>query len=680
VNKNNQKQKIAVIGNPNSGKSSLFNLLTGLNQKTGNYPGVTVDLKTGTFHHQSNIAQLIDLPGIYSLVGKSIDEKVSVDVLLEKTNPYHPDKIIMVADATMLKRSLFLTTQLIDLKIPIVLAVNMIDLLDNPESIDFKALERILGIPVVAISANKNTGIKNLEEVIFSDIKIGNFGFFDSRFLHESGCDSYESFLMEATHQNFNSGITSNAVLTDAVKDDSINRYNHINQILKEINLNQAHTKSYLFTKKLDKIFTHTYFGTLIFLFILFIVFQAVFTLAEWPMNLIEDSFSFINQYFKNILPAGLVSDLITDGLITGIGSVMVFVPQIAFLFAFLLLMEDTGYMARAVFLLDRLLRRFGLNGRSVIPLISGAACAIPAIMSTRTISNWKERMITILVTPLITCSARLPVFTLIIAAVIPDTKYFFVSLQGLMLLGFYLLGFVAALATAWFLKIVMSSRERSFFVMEMPIYRWPSFRPYAINLFEKIKVFVIEAGKIIVLVSIIIFVLSSFGPKNRFAEIEEKAQIKIENGIISEADAALYIANEKLKNSYAGIIGKSIEPIIEPLGFDWKMGIALITSFAAREVYVSTMATLYSVAGAEENPTQLVAQMRAEVNEKTGKPLYNIASGIALMLFYAFALQCMSTVAVVYRETKSYKWPAIQFGYMMVLAYISAFIAYQIF
>jgi ferrous iron transport protein B len=399
-------------------------------------------------------------------------------------------------------------------------------------------------------------------------------------------------------------------------------------------------------------------------------MFQAVFQWSSYPMDLIDLFFTNASIWVSNTLPPGVFNDLIVNGILAGIGGIVIFVPQIAFLFAFIAFLEDTGYMARVSFLTDRLLKVVGLNGRSIIPLLSGAACAVPAIMSARTISSWKERIITIMVTPLMSCSARLPVYTLIISMIIPEEMYFGVfNLQGLVLMSFYLLGFVAAILIAFILKFIIKTNEKSFFIMEMPSYKIPDWKTVIYTIIEKVKIFLFDAGKIIIAISVVLWLLSSYGPSENFKEIENKYQ-----GI--EGSSGL-IASEKLEFSYAGIIGKTIEPVIKPLGFDWKIGISLITSFAAREVFVGTMSTIYSVG--DDDIISIRDRLKNEKNKETGEAFFTPAVGISLMLFYAFAMQCMSTIAIVYRETNSIKWPLIQFLYLTILAYLSSFFAFQL-
>lgn len=687
-------KKIALVGNPNSGKSTLFNLLTGLNQKVGNFPGVTVEKKTGKCIIENEEFEIIDLPGTYSLHPKSIDEEVTLSVICDPANKYYPDLTIIVADASNLKRNLLLCSQIIDLHRPCILALNMMDLVrENKIEIDIDLLSSKLGIEVISINARDNEGIKELKNSILTSKKTSQKSFFDVETLNinylaelKSLIKVENSYLAHLIALHFTSipSISKNTEISERITNlikrekfdssrlqaqETIKRYKIINDIIQDCVKDERKIKADKLTQKLDAILTHKVWGFVSFLALLFLIFQFIFSFSSYPMQWIEDGFAWLSDFVKTNIPEGPINDLITEGIISGLGGIFVFIPQIAFLFAFIAILEDTGYMARVSFILDRIMRRFGLNGRSVIPLISGAACAVPSVMSTRTISNWKERIITILVIPLISCSARLPVYTLLIALVIPQKNLWgLISYQGLVLFGLYLIGFTAALLSAYIFKMILKSKERSYFIMEMPIYRAPRWGTVALTMLEKVKVFLFDVGKVIISISIILWVLSSYAPDDSFEKIEKKyaEQENVEN----------IIAAEKLEASYAGIFGKAIEPAIKPLGFDWKIGIALITSFAAREVFVGTMATIYSVGTEDESSLREKMQQDKLQN---GKKIYSLATGVSLLLFYVFALQCMSTIAVVYRETGHWKWPLIQFMYMSTLAYFSSLIAYQL-
>ena len=695
------KITVALVGNPNSGKTTLFNALTGLNQKVGNFPGITVDKKVGA----CQISQLasknkidtefIDLPGTYSLYPKSMDESISFQVLCDPKNEHHPDVNIIIVDASNLKRSLCLATQVIDLKTPCILALNMMDLIDNDGvKIYLKLLEEKLGVAVVPINARKKIGIGNLKQAILNVKERENKNsFVDIKNLCPNLIEDIQKLLNKASDYNAFQIACNYKTITDFSKQDkgkldsiisehkfiakrlqateTVRRYKAIDQLLEECIEYPENSKNNSLTQKLDNILTHPIYGFAIFLGVLFLIFQAVFSWSEYPMEIIDNSISQLSQFVANSLPEGALNSLIVDGIIAGLGGIVIFVPQIAFLFAFIAILEDTGYMSRVSFITDKLLRGFGLSGRSIIPLLSGAACAIPAVMSARTIPNWKERIITIMVVPLMSCAARLPVYTLLISMMIPaEQKWFIFNLQGLTMMGFYLIGFISAILIAWLMKYIIKSEERSYFVMEMPTYKTPDWRTVFFTIIEKVKVFLIDAGKIIIAISIVLWALSSYGPASKYDEIERKYQ--------NTENAEVIIASEKLESSYAGIIGKSIEPVIAPLGFDWRIGISLITSFAAREVFVGTMSTIYSV-GDADNTKSIREKLMSHKNPDTGEAFFTPAVALSLMLFYAFAMQCMSTLAIVFRETNGWKWPVIQFVYMSALAYLASFIAYQL-
>ena len=683
--------KIALAGNPNSGKSTLFNSLTGLNQQVGNYPGITVDKKTGTCNLSSEIkAEIIDLPGTYSLYPKSLDEKVSQDILCDITNLDYPEVTVIIADSSNLRKSLLLLTQIIDLKMKVVLALNMLDVSrDLGIVIDKDVLSEELGIPVVSINARKHEGLQNLKDTIL-DVSTPKKTIFSVSTLFPvliaegnkiRGKENDYATFLSLCKQKLNNNSAVRIKLEVISKDEGFNptrslatetvrRYKEIDKILaKCIGENTALIKRN-FTKRIDDLLLHPVLGYLFFLLVLFFVFQAIFSWSQLPMDWIDNAFSFFRNWVATNMPQGMLNDLIVNGILAGLGGIMIFVPQIAFLFAFIAFLEDTGYMARVSFITDKILRGFGLNGRSIIPLLSGAACAVPAIMSARTISSSKERLITIFVVPLMSCSARLPVYTLIISMMIPETaSWGMFNVQGLVMMAFYLLGFIAALLTAFVLKFIINQKEKGYYVMEMPSYKIPDYKTVIYTIIEKVKVFLFDAGKIIIAISIVLWVLSSYAPSGAFDRIEQE-YANVEN-------AEVVIPSKKLEVSYAGMIGKSIEPAIKPLGFDWRIGISLITSFAAREVFVGTMSTIYSVGGTDNY--SIKQKLKSAKNLETGEVFFTTAVGISLMLFYAFSMQCMSTIAVVYRETKGWKWPLIQLLYMSVLAYMSSFIAYSI-
>jgi ferrous iron transport protein B len=697
--------RVALVGNPNTGKSTLFNALTGLNQKIGNFPGVTVDKKVGYSQlPDGRRAEIIDLPGTYSLYPKSRDESIVFSVLAEKGMELTPDLVVIILDATNLKRNLLLYTQVADLKIPVVIALNMTDLAKKAGiEINVNLLVQKLGVPIIPVCARKMQGINELKtgisfankfalqqdsidvksiapqliESISSEVKTDNPYFAlqlahqheTLKFLTPAQSDRIESLEKEHSFHSQKAQAT-----------ETIARYNYINDVLYDAvkTPQTAHDES--ISNKIDKVLTHKIFGFIIFIAILLFMFQSIFAWSEYPMSLIEDGFVWAEGILRNILPAGPLANLLIDGIVAGLSGVLVFIPQIAILFAFISILEDTGYMSRVTFMMDKIMRKVGLNGKSVVPLIGGFACAVPSIMSTRTIENWKDRMITIMVTPLVACSARLPVYTLLIALVVPSRNIWWIfNLQGLALTGMYVLSLVSAVIVAYVMKFILKARERGYFIMELPVYRMPRWNNVLFSMYERAKTFVLEAGKVIIAVSVILWVLSSYGPGNRFERIEQKYQQPQYIKTVKPDDLNRIIASEKLENSYAGVLGHTIEPVIKPLGFDWKIGIALITSFAAREVFVGTMATIYSVEGDADRIESVQDKMRNAKNPQTGKPVFTLAVAFSLMMFYAFAMQCASTVAVVYRETKNWRWPAAQFAYMTVLAYTAAFIVYNL-
>ncbi|NCT09947.1 MAG: ferrous iron transport protein B [Flavobacteriia bacterium] len=699
----NKPIKVALIGNPNTGKTLLFNQLTGLNQKVGNYPGVTVDKKEGISKlSATQSAIIIDLPGTYSINPTSIDETIVLKTLLKKDIKESPDVILVVADVENLKRNLLLFSQIKDLEIPTVLAINMADQMGKKGiSIDLSALKKELNTEVILISAKKNQGIKEVKEAIIRchvaakasplcgiNHKIDPDYFAKLKEISPSH-SLYELWLM-ITQNNFPETVTSaekQALLAFKKDISKLKKYQHKETIYRYQEINKILKKTYIVDKskasdirsKLDKIFTHKVFGYVFFFLILMVIFQSIFDWASLPMDLIDGFFAQLAQVTKSLLPAGVFTDLLTDGIIPGVGGVIIFIPQIAILFLFVAILEETGYMSRVVFLMDKIMRRFGMNGKSIIPLISGTACAIPAIMATRTISNWKERLITILVVPFTTCSARLPVYAILIALIIPDTKILgLLNLQGLVLLSLYGLGFGMAILAAFILHKTLDINSKSFFLIEMPNYKLPSLKNVFFEVFEKTKAFVFGAGKIILALSIVLWFLASNGSSDykNASEIVSKKEV---NRDISPEEMSKKVASFELENSYIGMLGKTIEPVIKPLGFDWKIGIALVTSFAAREVFVGTLATIYSVEANDENTTTIKQKMASEVNPDTGEKIFTFPVGMSLLIFYAFAMQCMATLAIVKKETKTWKWPLIQLIGMGVLAYVSSLITFKI-
>jgi ferrous iron transport protein B len=691
-----KRLNVALIGNPNTGKSSVFNDLTGLNQKVGNYPGITVEKKEGICKLERGVkAHILDLPGTYSLNASSLDESVVIELLLNKNDKDYPDVAVVISDVENLKRNLLLFTQIKDLKIPVILVINMSDVMKRKGiTIDISNLEKSLETKVVLYSSRKKKGLFELKKIIseykklpinslinITDIDKDYFEGLEKTFPNQL---VYKLWLVITQDVNFGN------LDRDKVKDSSnfqtkpisylkrlqqketIKRYQFINNVLKQSYILDPKLATG-FGSKLDRILIHKFWGYAIFFLILLAIFQAIFDWSSYPMDAIDSAFSQLSSFSKTQLPPGTFTSLLSEGIIPGIGGIVIFIPQIAFLFMFISVLEESGYMSRVVFLMDRVMRRYGLSGKSIVPLISGTACAIPAIMATRNIENWKERLITILVTPFTTCSARLPVYLILISLVIPNERFLGINAQGLTLMGLYLLGFLAAIFSAYILNKILKIKSKTFFVIEMPNYKLPLFRNVLFTVIEKTKSFVFEAGKIILSISILLWVLASNGIGEKFNNAETTINhADYEN----PSDYNNKLSAYKLEHSILGNIGKSIEPIISPLGYDWKIGIAIVTSFAAREVFVGTLATIYSVESDKEETIR--ERMSNEVRED-GTPLFGLASGVSLMIFYAFAMQCMSTLAVVKKETNSWRWPAAQLIIMTVIAYLAALIVYQL-
>lgn len=646
--------KIALFGNPNTGKSSLFNRLTGLRQHVGNFPGVTVDKHSGRLIFDNQSVEIIDFPGTYSLYPRSKDEEIVYHLISNVTDKNFPDKIVVVVDSSNLERNLLLFSQLYDLNTPICMLLNMSDIaLKNGIEIDVEKLnEAFPRATIIRTNARIGTGITELKQWMIAESSLDTNQFSTNHIIPLSD--------------------------TNRLIEDTNKRLERIAEIVSRVQTKKQ-TRSKL-TRKLDSIVIHPIAGYLIFLVLMLLIFQTVFTLASYPMDWIDFATNASALWLEQQLPDGAFTSLLVNGIIPGIGGVIIFIPQIGLLFLLLALLEETGYMARIVFLTDKLMRPFGLNGKSVVPLLSSAACAIPGIMATRTISSRQERLTTILVAPLISCSARLPVYTLLISLVIPNQKVGGIfNLQGLVLFGLYLLGIASALLVAWVIKQFFKQKELSIFLLEMPDYKIPRWGNVGIQVVEKVKIFVVDAGKIILAISIILWALASYGPGNKMEEMAVKVE---KPRYAAEEEMTNYdsqIASIKLENSYMGHLGKFIEPIIKPLGYDWKMGISLLTSFAAREVFVGSLATIYSVHDVEDDPTPLLDKLRAQKNAD-GQPTYTLASGMSLLIFYVFAMHCMATLAVVKRETKSWKWPLLQLGYMGLLAYFGAWITFNLF
>jgi len=678
-----------------------------MNQSVGNFPGVTVDKKIGSTRLSPDMtAEIIDLPGTYSLYPRRVDEWVSYKVLLDLDKDLKADVVVVVADASNLKRNLLFCTQIIDLKIPVVVALTMLDIAKRKGiKINIAELERELGVPVVAVNPRKNRGMvllkKAIEQTAQHLYQSPVRDFIDSRELASASVDdihqliphlsnyraihyliNHESFDLDDKLQekieNIEQKNQFNHTKTQA--EEILQRYGKIKHIMQQAVSEPDQVQKTLFTERLDNILLHRKWGYVILLAVLFLLFQSVFWLAQYPMDWIDLGFAKLSQSLAISLPDNRWSDLLINGVIAGLSGILMFVPQIMILFGLITLLEDTGYMARISFLSDRLMRAVGLNGKSVMPMISGFACAVPAIMSARNIENRKERLLTILITPLMSCSARLPVYVILIGLVIPQTYLFgFLGLQGLVMMGLYLLGLLMALVVSYIAKWFIRIKEKSFFILELPTYRSPRWANILTTMIHKARIFVTDAGKVIMVISLILWGLSSFGPGNTMQRVTERyEQYKSAPGA-NKAELNQQLQTAKLESSYAGRLGKAIEPAIAPLGFDWKIGIALITSFAAREVFVGTMATLYSVGENEEGSLLLKEKMKAS-KRPDGTPVFNLATGLSLMIFYVFAMQCMSTLAIVRRETRTWKWPLIQLIYMTGLAYVMSLLVYQLF
>jgi ferrous iron transport protein B len=694
---------IALVGNPNCGKSSLFNALTGLHQKVGNFPGVTVDKKTGSLALGKYASTLIDLPGTYSFYPKREDEWVAYKVLMGVDEEIKTDVILLIADASNLKRNLLFCTQIIDLKIPVVLALTMNDLASKKGiKIDVEGLQADLGIPVVAIDARKNKGLLELKKALIGIIETkrsrNQESFINNKKLAPAAIDAFKQLYpthsdyaalhylmhheafpldseMQATIEQIEIDHDFNHTKTQA--QEILQRYQRIQEIMKHRVVEPDPGAKKKRTDKLDNIFLHRVGGYLILFTVLFFLFQSVFWMAKFPMEGIEWIFTNITTYLNQTLPNEWWQDLLVNGIVAGMGGIVVFVPQIMILFGIITLLEDTGYMARISFLSDKLMRKVGLNGKSVMPMISGFACAVPAIMSARNIENRKERLLTIMVTPFMSCSARLPVYTILISLVIPEKTYLgFFGLQGLVMMLLYVLGMVMAMLASLVLKWFIKIKEKSYFILELPVYRAPRWGNVVLTMLQKAKIFVVDAGKVIMLISLLLWFLSTYGPAEKMQVLKTQYAAAVKQNPTQAAVLEKKYNTDKLANSYAGILGKQIEPVIKPLGYDWKIGIALITSFAAREVFVGTMATLYSVE--EDDNSSLREKMRASV-WPDGTPVYSLAAALSLMVFYVLAMQCMSTLVIVKRETGTWKWPTIQFFMMTGLAYVMSWVVYVV-
>lgn len=687
-------QKVALVGNPNSGKSSLFNQLTGLNQKTGNYPGVTVEQMSGEVHLDAKSKiKLIDLPGAYSIHPTSYEERVVTQVLTDRSHPDHPELVIYVLDVQEIEKQSLLLSQISSLQIPLILVLNKSDLRDqSPFEYDKDQIAKKLEIPVIEVSRINRRQVAQLKaqiEMALNDKKIPNKLFDDHHFFDQFAVElsalnledeSYISYLRKVhapIYQNTGKSYAFDTFVPLQVE-ETLSRFEQLQSsgIFKKKSARNGNT----WHDKIDPLLTHPILGPFIFLLLMIGVFQVIYHWAAYPMEWIEWAFNESSEVLAPFLGSGWFSSLVLEGIIPGIAGVMVFIPQIALLFFMIAILEETGYMARIAYLLDHLMRRFGMSGRSMVALISGGACAIPAIMSTRTINSPKERLITILVTPFIGCSARLPIYIVLISFAVPSVLYFgFLDSRVVLFIMLYLLGIIAALGTGYVLKRLFHNEAlESHFIIELPEYKLPHLKSVGITMWVKTKSFITEAGKIIFFISIILWFLAKFGPPGEIdaaiANISQQEQfMDMTSEEIHKAEASA-----ALRASFIGRMGTWIEPVIRPLGFDWKIGIGLISSFAAREVFVGTMSTIYSLDGEEEEESLLKEKMKNEVHRDSGKPVYTYAASLSLLVFYVFAMQCMSTLAVVKRETGSWRYPILQFVFMTALAYICSFIVYQ--
>lgn len=690
--------KVALVGNPNVGKTSIFNALTGLNQHVGNYPGITVERKTGNFSVSQNInAHIIDVPGTYSIQPTSKDEEIALRILFDKKHKDYPDVVVVVVDIDNIKRNLLLFSQIKDLEIPTILAINMADQMQRKGiEIDIPRLEQLLGTKIALVSARKNQGIDELKQLIleykeqevqaFFDLKQVDETYFSQLQKANSTQNLFISWMLQTENPSaldldyvLNKQETYPSIdLKKMQHRETVKRYQKIGEILNETYVKNK-SKATGFEHKLDQLLIHPILGYLIFFVVIFVIFQSVFEWSSIPMDFIDEEFSKLSNFLKNQLTPGMLTDLVTEGIIPGISGVLIFIPQIAILFFFISILEETGYMSRVVFLMDRIMRPFGLSGKSVVPLMSGTACAIPAIMSARNIESYKERLITILITPFTTCSARIPIYIVIISLVIPDHKIAgLFSLQAMVMTVMYMLGFFMALLAAYILKQVIKNERKSHFIIEMPTYKMPLWKNVGYTVVEKTKAFVFGAGKIILMLSVILWFLGSHGPAKTFGKAEEIIAEKHQFENLSEAELEDKIAAYQLETSYIGMIGNTIQPVFQPLGYDWKISIAVLTSFAAREVFVGNLATLYNIGSKGEETETVVSKMRNEKN-LDGTPVFNLAVGVSLLLFYAFAMQCISTFAIARKETNSWKWTISQTLFMTGIAYFTAFVAYQI-
>ncbi len=746
---------IVLTGNPNCGKTTLFNALTGLRGKVGNYPGVTVERKEGWLLDPppGPTVRILDLPGTYSLSPQSLDEQIARDVLFHRVQDVPPpDLVVVVLDASNLQRNLYFATQVIELGYPTLLALNMSDVAqENGHEIDAAGLSKALGVPVVPLVASQGEGLKELRAQMLAMLKTpaaavtprvfaelpevfgreaaqlvsllkGNFPETHFQAMAEALLIlSDERFLVSSGHHYPEAIRAAVAAARQRLETQQIDwrsaaieaRYARLAAIQEAVTT-ETHIEQENFSDRLDRVLTHRLWGVVIFVSVMTLLFQSIFTFAQVPMDLLTAAVDGIGNWVGSSMPPGDLNSLLVGGVIKGVGAVIVFLPQILLLFLFIAILEDTGYMARAAFLMDRVMSKVGLHGKSFIPMLSSFACAIPGIMATRTIESPKDRLVTILVAPLMSCSARLPVYTVLIAACIPQTKLLgFLGLPGLTMLAMYLLGIIVALLMAWLFKKTLLKGATPMLIMELPPYKRPVPTVVLRHMWDRSKLFLKRAGTVILGINIVLWGLATY-PKheavntgfmvqrermitNAFpglskVEAEEKLRNLKEQKLTGdegrlitpilefESQEASLQAGEKLRASFAGMMGRAIEPFIKPLGFDWKIGIGVIGSFAAREVFVSTMSTVYNVGEADDSDegTASLAKMLQDQKRPDGSPVYTPLLGLTLMVFYVFALQCVSTIAVVRRETNGWKWPLFQWLYMTALAWGLAFLTWH--
>ncbi len=710
---------VAVAGNPNSGKTTLFNALTGANAKVGNYPGITVDRRMGQMHLDGvGRINLVDVPGAYSLNAASTEEQVAIDELLGRHGFPQPDAVMVTLDATTLDRNLYMMMQIMEFGLPVIAVVTMMDMAEKEMiELDLKRLSELFNIPFLPVVATRKKGLDELRNELAkllptvddyephpwfwepNEELCKELSRFEQPLAHRRHCMNTDArrrayalwLLMSIREDNELFHIPPKAKKIsleiqakareagrDLDEEGVLPRYRFIDSILPEV-VKRKQGQSHRRSENIDAVLTHPLWGLLVFLGVMTLIFQALFSWSDPMIGLIEDGVGALTDLVRAGLSEGFIRDLLTEGVLAGVGGVVVFLPQILFLFFFIGILEASGYMARAAFLIDRLMNRIGLHGKAFVPLMSGFACAVPAVMAIRTIENRRDRLLTMMVVPLMSCSARLPVYTLIIAALFPaEQTLAFISIGTLMLLAIYAISTVSTLIAASVLGRTILKGQRQPLLLELPPYRVPDMKSLGMDLWERTKVFLTTAGTIILVMTILLWLLLSYPKDVPFSKDYESliAQQEADKDAVAELEAER--DGEALRHSYAGKLGLTIEPLLKPLGFDWKIGIGLIGSFAAREVFVSTMGVVYGLGGEEDEESQSLREKMAQAKHADGSPVWTPLVGMSLMIFFMFAMQCMSTIAVVKRETKSWRWPLFMLAYMTVLAYVSSLIVYQ--